>query len=228
MCRKRDMMKIKILKDGPYLVSGNIPLNEEIITPVGKHYEYRPGREFPQQERYTLCRCGHSKNPPFCDGAHVAAHFDGTETASRTPYEDRAELFSGMGVDLLDDHRCAFARFCHREEGDVWTLTEESHDPHLAKEAVIASTECPTGRLTHYDKEGNPIEPELEPQITLLQDPQRCVSGPLFVKGGIPLESEDGTLYEQRNRYALCRCGASRNTPFCDASHVSIGFQDGL
>ena len=38
----------------------------------------------------------------------------------------------------------------------------------------------------------------------------------------------DGSTYELRNRYALCRCGASRNKPFCDAMHVSIGFSDGL
>ena len=221
-------MKIKITKNGPYIVSGNVPLDEKIITPIGKHYEYRQGRDLPQNETYALCRCGKSKTPPFCDGSHVAAHFDGTETASRTPYEERAQVFPGSEVDLLDDNRCAFARFCHREEGDVWTLTEESYDSHLAEEAVIASSECPAGRLTHYDKKGNPIEPKFSPQITVLQDPEKGVSGPLFVKGNIDLESENGTLYEQRNRYALCRCGASRNKPFCDASHVPTNFHDGL
>lgn len=221
-------MKIKITENGPYIVSGNIPLNEKIITPVGKHYEYHPGHDLPQGETYALCRCGKSKNPPFCDGAHAATHFDGTETASKAPYEERAQVFPGLGVDLLDDNRCAFARFCHREEGDVWTLTEESYEPHLAQEAVIASSECPAGRLTHYDKNGNPLEPKLDPEITVLQDPEKGVSGPLFVKGGVELESADGTLYEKRNRYALCRCGASRNKPFCDASHVPADFQDGL
>ena len=39
---------------------------------------------------------------------------------------------------------------------------------------------------------------------------------------------EDGTEYELRNRYALCRCGASRNKPFCDAMHVTVGYEDGL
>ena len=40
--------------------------------------------------------------------------------------------------------------------------------------------------------------------------------------------SWDGVEYELRNRYALCRCGASRNKPFCDAMHVTVGFEDGL
>lgn len=218
-------MRIKIVEDGPYLVSGGIPLDEKVITPVGHHYEYHDGRSFAQAEKYALCRCGKSKTPPFCDGSHVAAHFDGTETASRAPYEDRAQVFPGPGVDLLDDNRCAYARFCHREDGDVWTLTEESADPHLRAEAIKASTDCPAGRLVHYDKEGDAIEPDLEPSISLLQDPQKGVTAGIFVKGGIPLESADGTEYELRNRYALCRCGASSNKPFCDARHVNIDFE---
>lgn len=218
-------MKIKITPDGPYIVSGNIPLNEEVITPIGHHYEYRERKEYPQNQSYALCRCGKSKTPPFCDGSHAAEHFDGTETASRIPYEERAQVFPGSKIDLLDDNRCAFARFCHREQGEVWTLTERSEDPELEKEAIIASTECPAGRLTHYDKKGNPIEPKLSPQITLLQDPEKGVSAGIYVQGGIPLESADGTFYEQRNRYALCRCGASRNKPFCDATHVPIEFE---
>jgi CDGSH-type Zn-finger protein len=36
----------------------------------------------------------------------------------------------------------------------------------------------------------------------------------------------DGFAYEVRNRVTLCRCGASRNKPFCDGSHASIGFSD--
>lgn len=218
-------MKIKIMENGPYIVSGGIPLNEEIITLVGHHREYHAGRDLPQAPTYALCRCGHTKTPPFCDGSHGAAHFDGTETASRLPFEERAGIMYGPGVDLLDDNRCAFARFCHREDGDVWELTEQSGDERLKKEAIKASSDCPAGRLVHYDKEGNPIEPDLGPQITVLQDPEEGVAAGLYVKGGIPLEGSDGTEYEQRNRYALCRCGASRNKPFCDATHVSIDFE---
>ena len=45
---------------------------------------------------------------------------------------------------------------------------------------------------------------------------------------GIQIESEDGTLYEVRNRVTLCRCGKSSNMPFCNGSHASIKFRDGL
>jgi hypothetical protein len=70
------------------------------------------------------------------------------------------------------------------------------------------------------------LEPKLPASIGLVQDPARHVSGPLWVRGGIPVVAADGTTYEIRNRVALCRCGASSNKPFCDGSHASIKFRD--
>jgi len=221
---------ITITKDGPYLVKGGVPLNEKIMVSVGHHREYQQGRVFDQQEEYALCRCGLSKNPPFCDGTHAECGFDGHETASTVPFNERIELFDGPTLDLYDDNRCAFARFCHREGKEVWTLTEESDNEPERADAILASTECPSGRLVHHDKRNDyaEIEPELEPEISVLQDPERGVSACLFVKGGIPLQSAEGFLYETRNRYALCRCGHSANKPFCDARHVNEGYVDGL
>lgn len=218
--------KIKIVKNGPYIVSGNVPLTEKIIVSKGKINEFEDGREFPQSEQYSLCRCGKSKNAPFCDGSHVKAGFDGTEVASREKYSDRAELLEGPGLDLRDDNRCAYARFCHREGGSVWELTEESDDQKTREEAIIAASQCPAGRLVALDKTGKAIEPEYEQSIEIIQDPGKKVSGPIFVKGNIPIESSEGFVYEERNRVTLCRCGNSRNKPFCDARHVPSHYSD--
>lgn len=221
-------MKIKILKNGPYLVTGDVPLSEKIIVRKGKHNEWEQGRELPQSQTYSLCRCGKSKTPPFCDGTHAAAHFEGTETASRAPYSKRiTDKVEGPGVTLLDDGRCAYARFCHRDKGDVWQLTDRSDNPELRDGAIKAATDCPAGRLTMLDKNGEAIEPELAPSIEILQDPGEGVSGSIYVKGNIPIESSDGSTYEIRNRVTLCRCGKSRNKPFCDAMHVNMKYSDG-
>ena len=217
---------IRILKDGPYLVTGNVPLSEKIIVPRGDGYVYKEGRALPQRETYLLCRCGRTKTPPFCDGSHVAAGFDGTETACKEQYNVRAARISGTGIDLLDDGRCAFARFCHRDDGDAWELCEDSATAHRHDEAIIAANECPAGRLTAVEKNGTVHEPHYEPGIEILQDPEENVSAGIFVKGGIPIESANGSLYEIRNRLVLCRCGMSKNKPFCDAAHVSEEFQD--
>ena len=219
-------LKIRILKNGPYLVTGSIPLSEKIIVPRGDGYVYEEGRPLPQRETYLLCRCGKTKTPPFCDGAHVSAGFDGTETACKEQYNIRAARISGTGIDLLDDGRCAFARFCHRDSGDAWELCEDSASEYRHDEAIIAANECPAGRLTAVEKDGTVHEPYYEPGIEILQDPEENVSAGIFVKGGIPIESADGSLYEIRNRVVLCRCGMSKNKPFCDAAHVSEEFQD--
>ncbi len=221
--------RIRIATDGPYLVSGGATLDEAQIVSVEGHHEYRRVRTFDVRETYALCRCGNTTTPPFCDGSHKTHRFDGAEAASRAPYRDRADVYPGAGAYLFDDNRCAYARFCHREDGEAWTLTEESSDPRLKREAVRASMDCPAGRLTHVDtQDARVYEPALAPGITLLQDVDEKVSGPLFVHGRIALEAADGTEYERRSRYALCRCGVSRNKPFCDAMHVNVGFAASL
>jgi len=227
MSKDENVCKIKIAKNGPYIVTGNVPLQEKIIVKKGRGYEYKDGRDLPQAEEYHLCRCGKSKNPPFCDGAHATINFVGTETASRELYEERVDLFEGPGIDLLDDGRCAFARFCHSDKGNTWNLVEDSDKPEYMEKAIQTACDCPTGRLTAVDIEtGKVIEPFYEPCIDIIQDPGQGVSAGIFVKGNIPIEAADGELYEIRNRVALCRCGKSYEKPYCDATHVLMEFLD--
>ncbi len=218
--------KIVIMKNGPYVVTGNVPLSENVITPKGKGYVLTVGRDLPQSREYALCRCGKSRNKPFCDGTHETAGFTGTETASRDKYVDRAGLLEGPGIDLLDDNRCAFSRFCHSEHGNTWQLVENSDRPGYTEEAIRTASDCIAGRLVAVDKTGKLLEPSYEPSIEIIQDPQEGVSAGIFVKGNIPIESSDGRTYEIQNRVALCRCGKSRNKPFCDATHVTVKFSD--
>ncbi len=226
MSDKNGKCKVKILPGGPYLVMGGVPLSEKRIVCKRRIYKMEPGRELPQSESYALCRCGKSKNAPFCDGSHQAAGFSGEETASREEYLNRAELIEGPGIDLLDDGRCALARFCHRKDSDAWELTECSDTQENRAEAILAASECPAGRLTARGKDGTLYEPDYEPSIEIIQDPDRSVSAGISIKGGIPIESADSTTYEVRNRVMLCRCGGSRNKPFCDASHIAIEYLD--
>ena len=229
MDENQENCKITIIKDGPYIVSGNIPLHEKIITPVGDGtYEYKEGRKLPQSAEYVLCRCGQTKSPPFCDGSHEKCGFKGTETASKATYMERVEVkVEGPEIDLLDDGRCSYARFCHRKYGDMWYLAK-SHDPSDIDDVIAGARECPSGRLVVKDKEGKTLEEDFEPIIEILQDPKELVSGPIYVKGKITIESSNGYTYEEQNRATLCRCGKSRNKPFCDGMHVPIGFVDGM
>jgi CDGSH-type Zn-finger protein len=222
MAKPNSKRKIKITKDGPYLVSGGIPLSEQIIciNSNGDYHGWREGKKYPLQENYALCRCGHSKNKPFCDDTHKKIHFDGTETASREPYLKRASEIDGPGLRLTDvQDLCASARFCDRA-GGVWKLTRQSADPEAKQTAIEEACDCPAGRLVAWEKDGKAIEPKFEPSIGLVEDPQAGVMGPIWVRGGIPIESADGTIYEIRNRVTLCSCGKSAHKPFCDGSHL--------
>lgn len=225
-----DKPSIQITKNGPYVVKGNVPLSQDAIVESddGSHLQYNKVCDYEVGEEYHLCRCGASKNKPFCDGSHNHIEWDGTETADRTPYSERVEAFDGPELELLDDNRCAFARLCHRHGIDDWNLTEQAETDDEKKEAIAGAWHCPTGRLESHDREtGKIYEQEFDPSIIVLEDPLRNCSAPYFVRGGVELIGEDGFVYEKRNRYSLCRCGQSQNKPFCDAMHVSTEFDDG-
>ena len=218
-----DNKKIKVSKNGPYIVSGKIPLIKKEICNDSEGYcsTWREVKTYPLQEQYALCRCGHSKNKPFCDGTHVKIQFDGTETADDTPYLDRVERIDGPTLSLTDaEGMCVHARFCMRA-GGIWNLTRQSDNSEARELAIEEAGNCPSGRLVVWDSEtGNALEPEFEKSIVIIEYPPRDEHGPLWVRGGIAVESSDGHVYEIRNRVTLCRCGKSCNKPFCDGSHV--------
>ena len=222
--------RIVVSKDGPYLVSGGLPLRKEMAKAgaEGESEQWVRGRKYPARDSYALCRCGQSNKKPFCDNAHVKAGFVGTEKASRKPYATQAERTEGPNLDLLDaEALCASARFC-LPKGGTWDLTLESDDPRKRKTAITQAGNCPSGRLVACSKKtGRPIEPRLEPSISLIEDVPARRSGPVWVKGGVTIESADGSVYERRNRVTLCRCGRSQNKPFCDGRHIAARFNDG-
>jgi CDGSH-type Zn-finger protein len=220
---------IRITKDGPYIVSAKVRLSRETIivdeNGISDTWEETEKSETP--EGCALCRCGKSSNKPFCDGTHERIGFDGTETAQNEPYERSSQAIQGPALVLRDKAAlCIGARFCDKSIG-TWELTKRSDVP-LAKEMAIQTAgNCPSGRLVCYDKETKkPIEPACGESIALVEDPQEGISGPIWVRGKIPVESSDGKEYEPRNRVTLCRCGASRNKPFCDGTHVAVKFSD--
>lgn len=220
--------KIKIEKDGPYHVSGDILLEKEFVTADNNNdpLDWKKGEKYQTEGEYSLCRCGKSGNKPFCDGSHTKG-FDGAETASKEGYANQAEKISGPGMDLMDaPNLCSGGRFCHRH-GGTWNLTQKSDNPEAKKIAIEEACNCPSGRLKAIDKKtSQPIEPNFPPSISVTEDVPAQVSGPLWVKGGIPIESSDGSIYEPRNRQTICRCGKSRNKPFCDGSHIGSRFDD--
>jgi CDGSH-type Zn-finger protein len=88
-------------------------------------------QNFETESEYALCRCGKSRNMPFCDESHKRTGLDRTETASLVPYARQAEEFDGPTLVLSDaENLCAFARFCD-PGGKIWGLIEQTDDPEV-------------------------------------------------------------------------------------------------
>jgi len=130
-----DVNRVKVRENGPLAFNADIWLDGE-----------------PAGYRLTLCRCGASKNKPYCDGSHTAAGF----TASGEPASK-----------------------------ELVTLEERG------------------GALT--------INP--------------APNGPLLVGGPLEIMAGTGRAIERTTKTALCRCGASKNKPYCDGTHSQIGFE---
>jgi CDGSH-type Zn-finger protein len=54
-----------------------------------------------------------------------------------------------------------------------------------------------------------------------------AVNGPLVVSGNLEICAGTGRTVARVTKTALCRCGHSKNKPFCDGSHVAAGFRSG-
>ena len=134
-----DENTVNVTYNGPLYVHGDLVIEE---TP-----DDMPGVRF----RAALCRCGHSKNKPFCDNTHQDVKF---------------QDYGAIG-----------------EKGPGAISTD--------------------GKL------------EIKP----------LTDGPLMLTGGVSLISGSGRTAWRGEKVALCRCGESKNKPFCDGSHNAIGFR---
>ncbi|MGB4440791.1 MAG: CDGSH iron-sulfur domain-containing protein [Coriobacteriia bacterium] len=221
-------MRITVGTDGPYFVEGGVPLirAEIAVNAEGEAVAWRETGRIDAGETYMLCRCGGSSDKPFCDFTHLSIGFDGTETAGHESFAEMAVNIGGPHIALHDARKlCAEARFCDRG-GGLWNLVDRCDDPGTRALAIEEAQLCPSGRYVACAPDGTPFEPEYEPSIVLVEDPQLGVSGPIFVRGGIEIVDADGVPYEVRNRVTLCRCGKSANKPFCDGSHIEAGFHE--
>jgi CDGSH-type Zn-finger protein len=218
-------VKIRVTKDGPYEVTGRpiLARTAQVETEFGEPVDWAPFEPIGAPDTFELCRCGQSASKPFCDKSHHSCGFDGTEVADRAPRATRAEVYLGDGVVMTDDHTlCEHAGYCGDRFTNVWRMIRRTSDPEIRERLQHMVSLCPSGALDYASAEGaSPVEPAFEPTIGVIRD------GPLWIRGGIPIESSDGMTYEVRNRVTLCRCGQSGNKPFCDGTHKEVEFRDG-
>jgi CDGSH-type Zn-finger protein/uncharacterized Fe-S cluster protein YjdI len=118
----------------------------------------------------------------------------------------------------FEGERCIHARHCVLGAPEVFLANVKG--PWLHPEAVSPEElaeiahECPSGAITYERTDGGPQETAPKVNVVRIRE-----NGPLAVHAAIDLEGE-GAMF----RATLCRCGASKNKPFCDSSHLGIAF----
>ena len=174
------------------------------------------------QEKMALCRCGHSANKPFCDGTHAKIGFSSAKLDGRN--EDRRDNYIGKGITIHDNRGiCAHAGRCTDGLAAVFRLNAEPWifpDAATVEEIIQTINKCPSGALSysvdgveHRDRPGAP---------SVFVAP----NGPYVVSGGPDLLDTERCEGASHEHYTLCRCGGSKNKPFCDGTHWHINFTD--
>jgi CDGSH-type Zn-finger protein len=170
----------------------------------------------------ALCRCGGSQSKPFCDGTHAKNGFKGDRFADGSL--DRRTSYAGRKITIHDNRGiCAHAGACTDSLKSVFRMKQEPWiDPDGAgvEEIVAAIRRCPSGALSYSIDGVEHRDQERAPMVTVTND------GPYAVTGGIELVDVPFGDGASREHYTLCRCGGSKNKPFCDGTHWSIGFRD--
>jgi len=180
------------------------------------------GETFEPQPMVALCRCGQSSNKPFCDGTHLKVGFTGEKVEGRQP--DKIDNYVGKDITIHDNRGvCSHRGYCTDNLPTVFRMKVDPWiDPDGASvEDIIRVVEmCPSGALS-YTKDGVlHKDVDREPGITVTKD------GPYDAVGGIELDDPEGNTPESKEHFTLCRCGASKNKPFCSGEHWYVEFKD--
>ena len=137
---------------------------------------------------------------------------------------DKVRSYEGKDITVTYSvRRCIHAAECVHGLGAVFNPERRPWvDPDQASADQLAEVilRCPSGALAFQRKDGGTAEPIPEDNtVTVSPD------GPLYMHGNVEVTMPDGSVH-QDTRVALCRCGASKNKPFCDNSHLKDEFKD--
>lgn len=139
--------------------------------------------------------------------------------------DDKVHRYDGAAAEVAWDGRlCIHIGECGRANNDLFV---GGRDPWCAPdqvdvdEALEVVRRCPTGAITLRRKDGAAAEaPAPTNRLTVAN------RGPLYLRGDLRIEGAPEDMPGVAFRAALCRCGQTKNRPFCDNSHEGSGFAD--
>ena len=196
-------------RDGGPLVAKNV---SRLIGTEGEEIDVKPA--------LALCRCGASKKKPFCDGSHNEVGFNSRPSDDRTP--DRLETYEGSEISVHYNRLvCSHAGEC----GKMKAVFDPAQNPWIrpdngaADNIIEVIKVCPSGALS-YSLPGQPAQHATTDTAGISIEP----NGPYRV-AAIPLGTARAMEGACAAKYVLCRCGASKNKPYCDGTHSDIGWK---
>jgi len=132
---------------------------------------------------------------------------------------DGVDYIEGRDLTLIyEGKKCIHARFCVTGAPKVFLANVKgpwiSPDAIEVDRLVEISHACPSGAIRYQRKDGKHDETAPQVNLTAIRE-----AGPYAVRGDIRLNGEPLGF-----RATLCRCGASKNKPFCDGSHHEVAF----
>ncbi len=212
--------ELRIARNGPYLVTSVPRLTDHLGAPT------RPAPQL------ALCRCGQSALKPLCDGSHARIGFTDAKDPKRVP--DHRDTYPGQQATIFDNRGvCQHSGLCTDRLATVFRTDAE---PFVAPsggrldEIIRAVRDCPSGALSYAidDVEARgqvDWDGTRPPAIEVTRDGPYRITGQLTLAGPTGEPEPQGTG-ASREHYALCRCGQSRNKPFCSGMHWYVGFRD--
>lgn len=131
----------------------------------------------------------------------------------------KKETVSGKEIRIhFDGGLCIHSRGCVLSRPDVFVPNVDGewiHPDAATSEAVAElAHQCPSGAITYERLDGGPVEAAPKVNLVRLRE-----NGPLAFHGELNIAGQAPRL-----RATLCRCGASKNKPFCDGSHAAANF----
>jgi len=130
------------------------------------------------------------------------------------------ETVQGRQIELqFEAKRCIHSRFCVTWAPKVFLANVQGPwihpDAVPVEQLVEVAHACPSGAIRYRRKDGAPDEPVPAVNLASVRE-----AGPYAFRAVLQIDGVPAGF-----RATLCRCGASKNKPYCDGSHLGIGFK---
>jgi CDGSH-type Zn-finger protein len=210
--------KITATVDGPLKIDGPATIKNST------------GKIFESPEEVFLCRCGGSSNKPFCDGTHNKNGFSGDNNPVHIKPEGKA--YVGKDITIYDNRSlCSHRGYCTTQLPNVFKKTEPPIDPDgdTALNIIAQCDKCPSGALSYAlpnEQQPSVMEESKDGTTIRLSEKHYGFHGPYDIKGDYKLYGQIKLMPETKVKTTLCRCGHSKNKPYCSGEHYYVQFTD--